>query len=88
MLPRVDYGRTGLKVSRLCFGTGQISYNRFDFTPERGADLLRAAYELGVSLFDTALDYRTHPHVALALQQIGRENVVRRLRPGVTTFCR
>ena len=80
MLPRVDYGRTGLKVSRLCFDTGQISYNRFDFTPERGADLLRAAYELGVSLFDTALDYRTHPHVANALQQFGRENVVRRLR--------
>ncbi len=76
MLEKVDYGQTGLKVSRLCFGTGQIGPDRFAFTTEQGADLLRAAYDLGVDFFDTALGYRTHPHVALALQRIGREKVV------------
>ena len=76
MLPLIDYGKTGLKVSRLCFGTGQICFNRFGFTPERGAALLAEAYDLGVNFVDTAIDYQTHPHVALALRQIGRQNVV------------
>ncbi len=81
----VEYGQTGLKVSRLCFGTGQISFNRFDFTPERGADLLRAAYDLGVNFVDTALDYRTHPHVALALKHIGRQKIVVLTKTGAAT---
>lgn len=76
MLETIDYGRTGLRVSRLCFGTGQISFNRFAYSPERGAALLADAYELGVNFFDTAIDYQTHSTVALALQQIGRRNAV------------
>ena len=36
-------GRSGLKVSRLCFGTLTMSPLQRDMTPEEGALLLRAA---------------------------------------------
>lgn len=86
MLPRVEYGRTGLRVSRLCFGTGQMmDPSRFAIPPERGAELLRYAYSLGVNFFDTAISYRTHPHVRLALDGIDRSDVVINTKTGAAT---
>lgn len=76
MLPSANYGRTGLRVSRLCFGTGQFQESRFNLTPEQGAVLLQHAYLLGVTFFDLAIGYGTHPHMGLALREIPRASVV------------
>ena len=70
-IERVELGRAGLKVSRLAFGTGYL-----DGPVAPGARLLVKAYELGVNFWDTSDDYGTHPHVARALKEIGREDVV------------
>lgn len=68
---RVKLGRTGLAVSRLAFGTGYLG------SPvAAGARLLAEAYDLGVNFWDTSDDYGTHPHVARALRQVGRDDVV------------
>jgi aryl-alcohol dehydrogenase-like predicted oxidoreductase len=64
-------GRTGLTVSTLCFGTGYLSG-----PVAAGARLLARAYDLGVTFWDTSDDYGTHPHVARALREVGRDNVV------------
>jgi aryl-alcohol dehydrogenase-like predicted oxidoreductase len=69
--PRVRLGRTGLKVSSLCFGTGYISG-----PIAAGARLLAQAYELGVNFWDTSDDYGTHPHVRRALRDVGHDRVV------------
>jgi aryl-alcohol dehydrogenase-like predicted oxidoreductase len=45
-------------------------------TPENGATLLLQALDLGVSFWDTSDDYGTHPHVARALRQVHRDQVV------------
>lgn len=61
-------GRSGLKVSRLCFGTLTMSPLQQNLSPEEGAKLLLHAYERGVRFLDTADLYGTYPHIALALR--------------------
>ncbi|MDO4867911.1 MAG: aldo/keto reductase [Clostridia bacterium] len=61
-------GRSGLKVSRLCFGTLTMSPLQRDLPPEEGARLLVHAYEKGVRFLDTADLYGTYPHIKLALK--------------------
>ncbi len=70
-MERVKLGRTGLKVSRLAFGTGYL-----EGAVAAGARLLVKAYDLGVNFWDTSDDYGTHPHVARALKEVGRDDVV------------
>ena len=61
-------GKSGLKVSRLCFGTLTMSPLQTDMSPEEGARLLVYAYERGVRFLDTADLYGTYPHIRLALK--------------------
>ena len=70
-MERVELGRTGLKVSRLAFGTGYLGGRA-----AAGARLLAKAYDLSVNFWDTSDDYETHPHVARALREVGRRDVV------------
>ncbi|MGD9099450.1 MAG: aldo/keto reductase [Anaerolineae bacterium] len=76
----VDFGKTGLKVSRLSFGTGTHGWgNRSEQTDlglEGLANLLRLAYDHGVNFWDSADAYGSHPHVARALQGLPRDAVV------------
>ena len=61
-------GRSGLTVSRMCFGTLTMSPLQRNMTPEEGAKLLVHAYERGVRFLDTADLYGTYPHIRLALK--------------------
>jgi len=76
----VDFGKTGLQVSRLSFGTGTRGWSgwseQMDLGVDKLAGLLRLAYEHGVNFWDTADEYGSHPHVARALRGIPREDVV------------
>ncbi|MBI4758300.1 MAG: aldo/keto reductase [Chloroflexi bacterium] len=69
-------GNTGLMVSRLAFGTAYMGPQSDRLSPEEGAALLLQALDLGISFWDTSDDYGSHPHVAHALRQIPREQVV------------
>lgn len=68
----IPLGRTGLLVSRLCFGTVPLER----LSPQEGGRILVEAWEEGVNFWDTSDDYGTHPHVAAALQQVKREDIV------------
>jgi aryl-alcohol dehydrogenase-like predicted oxidoreductase len=76
----VDFGDTGLEVSRLSIGTGTNGWGgrseQTDLGLEGLTDLLRSAYELGVTFWDTADGYGSHKHVARALQTVPREKIV------------
>jgi aryl-alcohol dehydrogenase-like predicted oxidoreductase len=76
----VDFGKTGLRVSRLNFGTGTRGWGgrseQTDLGTEELTKLLRHAYDIGVTFWDTADAYGSHPHVAKALQGIPRDDVV------------
>jgi len=76
----VDFGKTGLRVSRLAFGTGTHGWagrsDQTDLGVDKLASLLRLAYDHGVNFWDAADEYGSHPHVARALQGIPRDEVV------------
>src|SRR5919197_5851372 len=76
MPPRVEYGQTGLLVSRLCVGTGAMGPGRHNLGPADGAAILRRAHEHGLTFWDTAPSYGTHPHVRGALAALRRDDVV------------
>ena len=61
-------GRSGLTVSKMCFGTLTMSPLQRNMTPRDGAKLLVHAYERGLRFLDTADLYGTYPHIKLALK--------------------
>jgi 1-deoxyxylulose-5-phosphate synthase len=79
-MQRVSLGGTGIEVSRLCIGTGSNGWggssNQTRLGFDRCVGLLRYAYDRGITFWDSADQYGSHPHVKEALRQVGRENVV------------
>lgn len=63
-------GNTGLKVSRLCFGTLTMGPLQANLPLELGAELLEEAYKKGVNFWDTAELYSNYGYIRLALQKI------------------
>ena len=77
----VTLGRSGLRVSRLAQGTGTIGFNKSsNQTRKLGieglADLLRAGVDQGLTFWDCADGYGSHPHLKEALKTVKREKVV------------
>ncbi|MGE5559848.1 MAG: aldo/keto reductase [Chloroflexota bacterium] len=67
----MDYrtlGRTGLRVSRLCLGTLTMGPSQANLPLREGADLIRAALDLGVNFFDTADLYNTYDYLREGLR--------------------
>ncbi|TDA64554.1 MAG: 4Fe-4S dicluster domain-containing protein [Clostridia bacterium] len=60
-------GRTGIMVSRLCFGSLTIGPFQANLTVAEGARVLRHALEQGVNFIDTADSYDTYPYIRAAL---------------------
>ena len=64
----IELGASGLRVSKLCFGTLTMSPMQRNLTPAEGARLLCHAYDRGVRFLDTADLYETYPHIREALK--------------------
>ncbi len=56
-------GKTGLKVSRLCFGALTIGPLQANLPLQSGAAVIRAALDAGVNFIDTAELYGTYPYI-------------------------
>jgi aryl-alcohol dehydrogenase-like predicted oxidoreductase len=64
----VTVGSTGVKVSRLCFGTLQIGSLMAQLNPIQAAELLMFAFEKGINTFDTARPFRSRDLLANAFR--------------------
>lgn len=53
----VTFGRSGLKVSRIALGTFQFSGGWGEFDADDASDLIRTAFDSGITFFDTARAY-------------------------------
>ena len=76
----VELGPRKIKVSRLAMGTGTNGAGgSSNQTRKLGVDgvanMLRSAYDDGVTFFDSADQYGSHPHVGAALKKLPREKV-------------
>jgi len=77
---RVQLGPMKVELSRLAMGTGTNgSGGSSNQTKKLGlsglADLFKAAYDQGVTFWDSADQYGTHPHVKEALKSVPRDKV-------------
>jgi aryl-alcohol dehydrogenase-like predicted oxidoreductase len=81
----VTLGKSGVKVTRLAFGTGTFSGRvQRDLGQEQFTTLVRYAYDRGIRFFETAESYTDmHRMLGVALKGIPRENY--RLMSKVTT---
>jgi len=73
----VALGKSGLKVSRFCLGTGVHGGNRQSNHTRMGKEkfdaLVQGAHERGIALYDLADLYGTHPLLLPALRSIPRD---------------
>jgi aryl-alcohol dehydrogenase-like predicted oxidoreductase len=82
----VTLGKSGLKVSRVCMGTGTSGVKQQSNQTRLGQSsfcrLLRDAYERGVRTFDLADQYGTHPYLAPAMEGVPRDryNIITKIR--------
>jgi predicted aldo/keto reductase-like oxidoreductase len=73
---QVPLGNTGLKVSRLGFGTGSNSGNvQKALGQQTFNDLIRYAFERGITYFDCAQGYATFEWIAGATKGLPREKL-------------
>jgi aryl-alcohol dehydrogenase-like predicted oxidoreductase len=77
----VVLGKTGIRVSRLAMGTGTVGFGGSSNQTRLGNNpftrlLLDGYHDNGLSFFDTADSYGSHPNVAAAVKQLPRDKVV------------
>ncbi len=72
----VKLGKTGIEVSRLCFGALVIGPLQVGLPVEKGADVIIKALELGVNFIDTAELYGTYSHIREAIKRSGKKPVI------------
>jgi len=82
---QVLLGRTGLKLSRLGFGTGTKGGSVQRALGSEGFNrLIRYAYDQGITYIDTAQNYGTHTWVREAIKGLPREKLfIQSKMPGV-----
>lgn len=69
-----NLGTTGLKVSRLCFGSLTISPLQSNLPLRQGSAVIQAALDAGVNFIDTAELYHNYAYIAQAIT--GRKHQV------------
>jgi 1-deoxyxylulose-5-phosphate synthase len=78
---RIMLGKTGIEVSRMAMGTGTNGTgHNSNQTRQLGMkglpDLLQEGYDMGVTFWDSADQYGSHPHLKEALKRVPRDKVV------------
>jgi len=83
----ITLGKTGIKASRMALGTGYNSGKEVrDLGIKGSTKLLRHAYDQGITWWESADMYKTHPHIKAALQDIKqRDRVVLTTKTSSTT---
>ncbi len=69
-------GKTGLRVSRLCFGSLTMGPLQAGFSPEEAGEILAFALEQGINFVDMAQLYGVYPYVRYALDKTKRDDIV------------
>lgn len=76
-MERLPLGKTGLTVSKLCFGSLSVGPCQADLDPDRAGEIISLAISLGINHIDTAQLYETYPHIRRGLAMAGHpEDIV------------
>lgn len=69
-------GKTGIEVSRLCFGSLTMTKMQKNLPIDEGAALLVDAFQKGVNFVDTAQYYENYAYIKKALETIPRQDYI------------
>ncbi|MCK4240188.1 MAG: aldo/keto reductase [Candidatus Atribacteria bacterium] len=69
-------GKTGIKVTEMCFGALPLGPLQANISVEVGAKLIRTALEKGINFIDTAEVYQTYPYIKKALEGYNDEVII------------
>ena len=70
-------GKTGIKVSKLSFGSVTVSPLLANLEVSLAADVIEEAFSLGVNFIDTAQLYKNYPHIRKMLDRLpDREKLI------------
>src|SRR4030042_1505323 len=75
-MKKYSLGKTGIKVTELCFGALPIGPLQANISVEKGAKLIHTALERGINFIDTAEAYQTYPHIKKALEGYNDEVII------------
>ena len=62
-MEKIYLGKSGLEVSKICFGTLPMGPLQYNISMKDGVELIQKAYESGITYFDTAQNYRTYDYL-------------------------
>jgi len=69
-------GKTGLVVSRLCYGTLTIGPLQKNLPVKEGAKIIRHALEAGINFLDTAELYGTYAHIQEGIRGLSNQVII------------
>ncbi len=77
---RIILGKSGIETSRVAIGTGTSGWrgssNQTRRLGTKGlGDLLKSAYDEGITFWDSADQYGSHPHLKEGLKRVPREKI-------------
>ena len=75
-MKKYSLGKTGIKVTELCFGVLPLGPLQANISVEAGAKLIRKALEKGINFIDTAEVYQTYPYIKKALEGYDDEVII------------
>ena len=75
-MKKYTLGKTGIKVTELCFGALTLGPIQADIPVKKAAKLIRKALEKGINFIDTAEVYQTYPHIKKALEGYNGEVII------------
>lgn len=77
---RVELGKTGIKTSLLGIGTGSVGWNKQSNQTRLGQEkfnaLIQHAFDRGVTFFDCADQYGSHPFLREAIKKLPRDKFI------------
>ncbi|HKM40111.1 MAG TPA: aldo/keto reductase, partial [bacterium] len=79
-------GKTGIKVTELCFGILPLGPLQKDIDQEAAVELLKGAIDAGVNFYDTAESYQTQPYLGRALTAANRQQLIVATKSAAATY--
>ena len=78
-IDKVKLGNSGLNVARVALGTGSVGYanssNQTRLGMDKFSDMANHAYDRGITFFDMADSYGSHPYVGHAIKTMPRDKI-------------
>lgn len=71
-----ELGKSGIKVSELCFGVLPMGPLQANIPVEEGSKVILEGLKSGINFIDTAQAYKTYPHIKEALSSFPGEVVI------------